>query len=155
MSLEGVLKFVEAKQAGKRSASRLSGAQGEEASRKLFSVLHDAYKPQTEHPVEPCSYCGRKGHGKRAQRRVRSQQCPAYDHTCKHCAREHHFDNMCRSKDKSNSSESQNEQHEGAIFDTLCAATSSEQHTQCNLLLDHHLYNQIAKHLVINLINVK
>ena len=33
MPMEGVLKFVEGKQAGKRSASRLSGAQSVDASR--------------------------------------------------------------------------------------------------------------------------
>ena len=67
MTLEETLKFVEAKEAGKRSASRLMIPQAANA------MAGSTYKkqgrfPGKEPPVserETCTYCGTKGHGKK------------------------------------------------------------------------------------------
>jgi hypothetical protein len=42
-----------------------------------------------------------KGHGKSAPARLRKSDCPAYGHKCGYCNREHHFEKVCRSKEKS------------------------------------------------------
>lgn len=60
MSLEEVFQFIEAKEAGKRSASRLLNTYSVEAA-------HSSYQ-RTKHPLDedkkgPCSYCGKCSHG--------------------------------------------------------------------------------------------
>ena len=60
MTLEKVLGFVEAKEAGKRSASRLLLPQATDA------VTGSSYRRQKKAPhkdQETCTYCGTKGHG--------------------------------------------------------------------------------------------
>ena len=143
MTLEEVLRFVEAKEAGKRSASRLISEPQSSAD-----AMRSSYKknPPDGHKVDPndiCSYCGKTGHGKRMSSRIRSKKCPAFIHTCRHCDREHHFDNMCRSRSKPK--DVLNVDREGAIFDSLCASSSiSPQHDGRTLPLDHHMYNEIC-----------
>lgn len=103
MSLEEIFRFVEAKEAGKRSASHLLHSQGAEAIRSSYQKNRRSQRsptqPRTGDNHAQCSYCGRKGHGERSNARRRSTECPAYNHTCKHCNREHHLESMCRSKD--------------------------------------------------------
>ena len=143
MTLEEVLRFVEAKEAGKRSASRLMSEPQSSAD-----AMRSSYKknPPDGYKVDPndiCSYCGKTGHGKRMSSRIRSKKCPAFIHTCRHCDREHHFDNMCRSRSKPK--DVLNVDREGAIFDSICASSSiSQQHDGRTLSLDHHMYNEIC-----------
>jgi len=42
----------------------------------------------------------KSGHGKRNPSHVRRAKYPAYGHKCKLCQRDHHFEQVCRSKDK-------------------------------------------------------
>ncbi len=50
---------------------------------------------------EVCSYCGKKGHGSTcSSQSIRQKECTAYGHTCKHCNIDHHYDSMCRGKNK-------------------------------------------------------
>ena len=42
---------------------------------------------------------GTVGHGRNAPPSVRKKACPAFQHSCKHCGRCSHFDDLCRSKD--------------------------------------------------------
>ena len=68
MTLEQMLRFIEAKEAGKRSATQLLLPHAADA------VAGSTYKHQkrstTEGPSpmeqDPCSYCGKRGHGKNA-----------------------------------------------------------------------------------------
>ncbi len=78
MTWEQVLKFVEAKEAGKRSASRLLLPQATDA------VAGSSYKkqkrPSTRGPSkdqDTCTYCGTKGHGRNPPTRLRRTECPA------------------------------------------------------------------------------
>ena len=148
MTLEQVFKFVEAKEAGKRSATRLLIPHGTDAltgstyrSKKkdpLKEGQASRHKEQgTKSQGETCSYCGRKGHGKNAPWRVRRKECPAYGQQCSRCGRDHHFEQVCRSRPVT---KGEAEEHENAIFDSLCTVTM-----RCGkkgVVLDHHLYRE-------------
>lgn len=155
MTLEEVFQFVEAKESGKRSASRLidSHSQGAEAASSSYKRrTNDTLKERNQrdhakiNKSDVCSYCGKKGHGIRALAKVRKQVCPAYGHTCTHCEKDHHSDSMCRSKNKlrtGTTAQPYNE-YEGAVFDSLCNITTSDQQPGRSITLDHHLYNQLS-----------
>ena len=101
MSLEEVFQFVETKEAGKRSASRLLGQHAaaikssyQKTRKENTNLLNGSNKPNTAR----CSHCGLNTHSSHVQ--TRKESCPAYNHTCGHCHRLHHYDHVCRSKDK-------------------------------------------------------
>ena len=77
MSLEDVFKFVEIKEAGKRSASRLLDSHTVEAAKSTYSRNK---QPSFQDNTAPCLYCGRKGHGKKAPTSLRKSKCPAFNH---------------------------------------------------------------------------
>ena len=143
MTLEEVLKFVEAKEAGKRSASRLLLPHAVDAAAGS-SYRHQkkaAARGTPPKDQEPCTYCGSKGHGRSAPTRVRRKECPAFGVVCNHCNRNNHFEKMCRSRDNPKRTKDGKEgEHENAVFDTLCGITS------CNsrgcITLDHHIFDQ-------------
>lgn len=126
---EEVFQFVEAKEAGKRYASRLLDSTSIEAVSSYRKT-----KQQTPNKGDPelLSYCGKRGHGKQSTARVRRTQCPAYGHRCEHCKREHHFETVRRSREefhdrgkeyRAHSSCRQPVKapdHESAVFDALC-----------------------------------
>ena len=105
MSLEKVIGFVESKEAGKRSAFKLSnssGAQaanssGAQAAQSTYKQSKRQDKRPPKSPDTPCGYCGKPGHAGEPEKNRRNV-CPAYNHRCSHCGRHHHFDNMCRSR---------------------------------------------------------
>ena len=136
MTLEQAIKFVEAKESGKRSANRLSTTQSAEAA---GSSYRRQKKPQTPTSAqanpEVCSYCGMKGHGRNSPTRIRRVDCPAYGSACDSCGREHHFSKMCRSKGDNRPTKGH---QENAIADLVCQVTSS-QHSD---IVDHHTYNR-------------
>ena len=105
MSLEEVVQFVEAKEAGKRSASRLVDTHAVEAS----STYRKAKRSNPTPKQELCSYCGKVGHGVRAPARQRKNTCSAYGHKCTLCSKDHHLESMCRSKGKTQNVSSQDE----------------------------------------------
>ncbi len=148
MKLEEVLKFIEAKEAGRRSAASLIHPQSVDAARSSYRKdKAETMRTQSSNPSGPCSYCGKKGHGKRAPLRFRQNQCPAYNHKCKQCDRQHHYDSMCRSSSPGRDNPKPSEERENAIFDTLCATTSTSvpQHKgRQSITLDHYLYNNIC-----------
>ena len=151
MALEEVFQFVEAKEAGKRSAGRLSDTLGANAARSQYrrGKQEELKQRKAANNNEPCTYCGRRGHGRNAPPKVRKTDCPAYGAICDHCNRPNHFETVCRSKTKPrnqqpNPSGSSHGEAEGAIFDALCTATSLAQARVSNIIsLDHHLYNHL------------
>ena len=145
MSLEDVLKFVEAKESGKRSAGRLFEAHGINASRSQYHrQKQDASKPfREESNDEPCNYCGKRGHGRNAASKVRKAQCPAYSKKWDNCHHPNHSATVCRSKAKP-PQQHNDLQNEKAIFDALCTTTSSAHKAgRGAIALDHHLYNHL------------
>ena len=83
MSLEKVFRFVDAKESGKRSASKLIHSQGAEA---VSSYHCNKTRPHDKNQEQPkklnqhdlCSYCGKGCHGVRALASVRQKVCSAY-----------------------------------------------------------------------------
>ena len=148
MSLEEMFQFIEAKESGKRSATRLLDHQGVDAAGSSYrKEKKNTLPPKVD---VPCGYCGKKGHGKSAPPGVRKKSCSAFDHKCIHCGLRNHFDHMCRKKEQSKTSKSLTnttdiDECEGAVFDTLCAVSTFGQHKgRRTLNLDHHLYDNLC-----------
>ena len=98
MTLEQVFKFVEAKEAGRRSAWKLMDSQGAESASSSYrrnknADLLKVDKPKVE-TCEVCSYCGKTGHGVRAPPRIRQKECVAYGQTCQKCTLKNHLPSM-------------------------------------------------------------
>ena len=143
MTLEQVLTFVEAKEAGKRSASRLLLPQAADAVtgssyKKPKKLLAKGPPPRDQ---EACTYCGTRGHGRNPPTRIRRTECPAFGTNCDLCGRDHHFGKMCRSRNDPRPTRSTG--HESAVFDTLCEITSASSAKSATL--DHHVYNQSTR----------
>jgi len=138
MTLEQMLRFIEAKEAGKRSATQLL------LPRATDAITGSAYKRQRKDTVErplpkekdPCSYCGKKGHGRSVFARLRRKECPAYRTVCCHCRKDHHFESVCRAKVKVRVDTT----NESAVFDALCELTI--QRNLPSVPLGHHVYYQ-------------
>ncbi|XP_048575650.1 uncharacterized protein LOC116619407 [Nematostella vectensis] len=154
MSLEDALKFIEAKESGKRSAGRLLQTQGAEAIRSQYRNMkqseHKNRKSSDQHGTGTCNYCGKQGHGVKAPPKIRKQECPAYGTTCQLCGRANHVAIMCQNKDKPLG---QSPHHvtdagkhtENAVFDALCSVnSSSDDHAIHGISLDHHLYDNLS-----------
>ena len=89
--LEDIIKFVEAKEAGRRSTS----LQNLSAS-TLFS-----YKQldKDQHLVK-CRKCGKSGEDDRRDTQARKEKCKSWDKICSHCDKRNHVADVCRSKPK-------------------------------------------------------
>ena len=105
MSLEDMLRFVEAKESGKRSASRLLDPANVSAASSTYrrAKQHDRGKQPDIRDKTPaaCTYCGGKSRGRNAPLHVRRNECRAYDHLCAHCGKRNHFEDVCLSKGNS------------------------------------------------------
>ena len=140
-TLEEIINFVEVKESGKTSASRLMNSQGAEAANSSYMRRGKELKKN-----ETCIYCGKNGHGKRASPNYRKKNCSAYGHTCTHCSKQHHFEKLCRSKanDTISNEVTDSDDIQGAAFDTLCALTHSSGKGRKMLTLNHHIYNALS-----------
>ena len=153
MSLNDIIRYAEAKESGKRSATKiLSSVQGACGSRSSYKKSQQV---RTANGAS-CSYCGSVGHGKNAAVSVRKERCPAYGKNCNHCGLPNHFSSVCRmkahglSKPKEKSSAVNNAPDpvsECPIWEELCSlqnyrCTGKEMH------LDHHVYNNMAERWV-------
>ena len=84
MTLEDALRFVEAKEAGKSSASRLLDAHATDATSDSVDAAHSNYQKNrrlaliTDKKDPSCTYCGKSGHGAHSLARTRKTDCPAY-----------------------------------------------------------------------------
>ena len=161
--LEEVIQFVESKESGKRSAIRLLDSHAVGTISRYHSSKKDEIKasnstqlarraapinrPNSD-PHEPCHYCSKGGHGKRALPQVR-----AYGHECKHCHKRHHFESVCRGKSDGGEDSKDNTE---AVFQSLCAVTEhfsplysviilDQNPGRRAIALDHHVYDQLSK----------
>ena len=116
MTLEELVKFIEAKEDGKKSIVLLnpqaaSGIKSQfqrqkkqsfTAERRPFKYIppstKDAKKekPQTDKTPIICSYCGLTGHGNTKSRETRKGVCPAIDQQCNKCGIRDHYGRQCR-----------------------------------------------------------
>ena len=151
MSLEEVFQFVDIKESGKRSASLLIDNHGANSMSSYKRISHSNIKDKNIEHVnsqDPCSYCGKKGHGKKSPVDIRRTKCPAYGKTCNRCKKLHHFDNVCRGKPKEQTSSndilSEPMPENSSIFSELCSVTGSHLRNAA-IALDHHQYDIISK----------
>ena len=135
MTLEQVFQFIEAKESGKLSASKIHETSDTAAAARSQYQKAKKQSPRktnaqnffnksqiSQSPVNAekdiCSYCGKTGHGSHAPTKERRQLCSAFNHKCKFCSKDHHFESVCRSKLKSQSS--------NAIFNPSTSASNTE-----------------------------
>jgi hypothetical protein len=150
MTLEEVFQFIEAKDAGKRSAGRLLEAQTANAARSQYrrTKQEEMKNPQPDNG-DKCHYCGQYGHGNRAPPTIRKTACPAFEKTCGHCGRPNHLAAVCQKKEKPKRPPKVTQPNpsvdaEGAIFDSLCTTSNITAATnKTPIALDYHLYNHL------------
>ena len=106
MTLEEMFRFIEIKEAGKRSASRLSGSSPTEVANASSSYKKQAWT-QADRPTrsptdkpETCNYCNKPGHGRNAPAAASKTECPAFGNQCDHCGKANHFAAVCKSRNK-------------------------------------------------------
>lgn len=144
MTLEETLRYVEAKEAGKRSASRLLLPQAMDAvggslyKRQKRTQAKEGPSAKATPPQDQrtCTYCGLKGHGRNSPTRVRRKECPAFGTKCDFCSKDHHYEKMCRRKQGS-------PHHEDTVSDSLCGVTSADRGKTATL--PHHVFNKFTK----------
>ncbi|GFN92669.1 hypothetical protein PoB_001917500, partial [Plakobranchus ocellatus] len=104
MSLEETIRFIEAKESGKRSAGRInpkptavpvavdaaSSTYRQMERRRLQGGPPDR-KTITQNQL--CGHCGKAGHSSKKQERM--NHCPAFNHICNNCNLPHHFESVC------------------------------------------------------------
>ena len=72
MSLEDALCYIEAKESGKRSASRLADGSSSIVAASSSYKRQDKLRMESERKMTPvpCDYCGRHGHSLNRQERI-------------------------------------------------------------------------------------
>ncbi len=157
MTLEQTLRFIEAKEAGKRSASRLLLPQAMDAvggslykrQKKAQTRATPPAKTTPLHDRGTCTYCGLKGHGRNPPTRVRREECPAFGTKCNYyCSKDHHHEKMCRRKRDAKTVEledtvSESPDHEDTVADSLCGVKLAD-HARTTAL-PHHVFNRFTK----------
>ena len=140
MMLEQILRFVEVKEAGKRSVFRLLLPQATDAA--TGSSYRRQKRPSAKDPPpkdqDTCTYCGTRGHGGNPPSRVRRIKCPAFGTKCSCCGKDHHFEKVCRSKNGTRPAKDTG--HEDAI---LCKITSADNTKSTTL--DCHVFDKFTK----------
>ena len=96
MPLKNMIEYFEAKESGKRSASRLLDPQSTDAISSSYrrGKQQDVRNRGGARPEKPkakpkgvCIYCGEVGHGKTPLWHTRRTECPAYGKKCQKCGR--------------------------------------------------------------------
>ena len=118
IDLETTIKYIEAKESGKRSVNRLTQSVSTYAQPASASAATSSYRLSKK----PCGYCGAKeNHG--FKMKDREQKCPASKHTCRKCNIVGHFEKVCRGG-KPKRSQTNTIEESGTILchnDILCA----------------------------------
>ena len=92
MTLEDTIKFIESKEAGKRSQATLQNPSAATVS---------SYKQADEDQhVVKCRNCGKPGHGDGCDTQARKEKCKAWDKNFSKSDKKIHFANVCRCKPK-------------------------------------------------------
>ena len=85
LDLTSTVKYIEAKESGKRSSNILSSSGG--INKIVAAKLHRA--PGSENVDKTavsdnrkCGWCGQQGHGGRAPTKVRREKCKSFNHVC-------------------------------------------------------------------------
>ena len=103
LTLASIIKFIEAKETGKRSTAQIAAAVGlnKLSDHRLRDRAHTMPKAGAEIiPDGKCGWCDKTGHGRRPSREIREAKCKAFKSKCRNCDRTGHFEVCCRSKRK-------------------------------------------------------
>ena len=141
-TLEDATAAIEAKESGKRTASRLMPRPGAEpasssAGLSSYQKLNKRQQPGKHNPPatpkqpqqaaqnECCGYCGQR-HPRPSSRKERASICPAYGHMCSGCKIPHHFESVCRRGQKPHESRSATTAVDDSseTFNLLCSVGS-------------------------------
>ena len=157
MTIEEMIKFVEARESGKRSASRLLDTPSVNAASSTYRRnkqqevrTRGAARPDLKpgHTFDPnalCRFCAEKGHGKNAPWGVRKVQCPAFGKRCGNCKIVNHIERACLGKAyarrPTETAETSDEQS-GAF--ELCTMVNGPVADINAITLDHHLYDNLC-----------
>ena len=168
-SLEEVLQFVEQKESGKQSASRLANPHYTAAASSSYKKQQrgpsrnrvrtpQASVGQPSDPGDTCTYCGKHGHGTKAPTHIRRKDCPAYGQTCGKCNIKNHLSAVCRGGRRAgNANDSTTSAiQEDAEYGHLCgirdfandqSQADSGHSTSVDIILDHHVHDQLSNSL--------
>ena len=136
MTVEEVLQFIEAKEAGKRSAGRLLEAQTTNAARSQYRRgKQEELKTNRIDKRATCDYCGQQGHGKHAPSMTRKTACSAYGKMCGQCGRPHHLAAVCHQKDKTKHNPTFHTQHLVGPTNLRAAVPSSNHYAHQQVLV--------------------
>ena len=161
MAVEDMIKFVEARESGKRSASRLLDTPSVNAASSTYrrnkqqevrtrGTATTKAKPdlKPEHTFDTnalCRFCAEKGHGKNAPWSVRRVQCPAFGKRCGKCKVPNHVERACLGRAYAHrpteTAETTDEQS-GAF--ELCTMINGSVADVNAIALDHHLYDNLC-----------
>ena len=147
MTLEEVLNFIEIKESGKRSATRLLETQGVDMAKSHYKKQdQETMKQKAQASNTRCTYCGQQGHGKNSPASMRKNVCPAYSKSCSFCHRLHHFESVCRIKGKNSLASTPGDTHlsEGANFSSLCSTSEVKNFKSRSMTLEHHTYDNLS-----------
>ncbi|KAJ8349425.1 hypothetical protein SKAU_G00245550 [Synaphobranchus kaupii] len=157
MPLKDMIEYIEAKDSGKRSASRLLDPQSTDTISSSYrrgkqqdARTRGGARPEksTAKPEGVCIYCGEVVHGKTPQWRARRAECPGYGKKCRKCGRQNHLDKACLG---GRSTRPPSEETDGtcdeqtAGFVELCTVTVASADGELRTLpLAHHLYDDMC-----------
>ena len=138
MTLENTIKFIEAKETGKRSQATLQNP-------RAATVSSYKQTDEDQHVVK-CRNCGKPGHGDGRDTQARKEKCKAWDKICSKCDKRNHFANVCRSKPKGIGGNTTKDVDESnTVFHKMCnisvaCTVISHKTGQQAVVLDHHIF---------------
>ena len=157
MKLEEMIKFVEARESGKRSASRLLDTPSVNAASSTYrrnkqqevrtrgvSTTKPRPDPKPEHTFDStalCWFCAERGHGKNPSWSIRRSKCPAYGKQCGKCKIMNHVERACLGRASARRPTETSEQ--SAAFE-LCTMVNGPVADVNTIALDHHLYDNLC-----------
>ena len=139
MTLEGTIKIIEAKEAGKRSQATLQIT--------IAATVSSYKQTDKDQHVGKCRNCGKPGHGNGRDTQARKEKCKAWDKICSKCYKKNHFDNVCRSKSRRISGNTTKDVDESnTVFHKICnisvACTAISHKTgQQAVVLGHDIFD--------------
>ena len=146
LDLADIIKFLEAKETGKRSSGLITAAAAgglnrlsDYKSRDRANTSPPTLKPRAEDPSAKCDYCGLTGHGKRSNKETRKVICKAYSATCRRCSKLGHYEVVCRSKAPTETGG----QHSMTVG-TFCSLQIRTRKGREVRVLPHHVYDRYA-----------
>ena len=161
MTIEEMIKFIEARESGKRSASHLLDTPSVNAASTTYRRNKQqevrtrntaTTKPRPdlkpEHTFDPnalCRFCAEKGHGKNAPWGVRRTQCPAFGKRCGKCKVVNHIERACLGKAyarRPTETAERSDEQSGAF--ELCTMVNGPVADVNAITLDHHLYDNLC-----------